>query len=122
MSPFFPVMAGGALGAGLRFALSRALPAAPGGWPTATLIANLVGALVMGLLVAWVERSVPNASLRLFLAPGLLGGFTTFSAFSLETVQLMEAGRPALAGAYIVASVVGGLALLALGLVIGRGA
>lgn len=99
------VMGGGAVGALLRYGLSRAvLPF--GGWPVATLIANILGGLCMGLLVGWLAGRADAEKLRLLLGVGLLGGFTTFSAFSLETVRLMEAREYLTAGLYVAVSVI----------------
>jgi CrcB protein len=112
---------GGALGALARWGMAEALPHDPGGWPWATLLVNLVGCLVLGLLIAAVFARLPDSPwLRPFLGTGVLGGFTTYSAFAVETVQLTEAGRPALAAGYVLASVVGGVGASALGLLAGR--
>jgi fluoride exporter len=111
MNSLLLVMSGGAIGAGLRFGLWRALPVAPGGWPWPTFGANVLGGLAMGVLAAWVLRGDNSAeSLRLFVGVGVLGGFTTFSAFSLEIMQMVERGQTGLAAGYALASV-----LLALG-------
>ncbi len=91
-------------------------------WPWATMAANLVGALAMGALAGWSERHAPSANLRAFLAPGLLGGFTTFSAFSLETAAMLEGGRSLAALGYATLSVAGSVALLFAGLALGRAA
>jgi fluoride exporter len=106
------VMTGGAIGAGLRFALSRALPFGAAGWPWPTFAANLIGGLVMGMLAAWLLRHGGAENIRLFLGVGVLGGFTTFSAFSLEMAQMIQLGQAGLALVYALASVT--LALLAL--------
>ncbi|QHL90090.1 fluoride efflux transporter CrcB [Sphingomonas changnyeongensis] len=125
MNSLFLVMIGGALGAAARFQL--------GGWaarvfwsglPWGTLIVNVTGALAMGLVAALAARGLGESGLsegwRLFLGVGLLGGFTTFSAFSLETVMLIERGAFGWAAAYVAASVVGALAALWLGLRLGQ--
>ncbi|WP_373472293.1 fluoride efflux transporter FluC [Sphingorhabdus lacus] len=105
------VMSGGAIGAGLRFGLSRALPYSGQGWPWSTFVANILGGLAMGILTAWVLRGDNSAEpLRLFVGVGVLGGFTTFSAFSLEMARMIEQGQTGLAAGYALASV-----LLALG-------
>lgn len=105
------VMSGGAIGAGLRFGLSRALPYSGQGWPWSTFVANILGGLAMGILAAWVLRGENSAEpLRLFVGVGVLGGFTTFSAFSLEMARMIEQGQTGLAAGYALASV-----LLALG-------
>lgn len=111
MNPIILVMSGGALGAAMRFGLSRAIPVTAGGWPWPTFAANVAGGLAMGVLAAWVLRGDNSAeSLRLFVGVGVLGGFTTFSAFSLEMMQMIERGQIGLAAGYALASV-----LLALG-------
>lgn len=111
MNPIILVMSGGAIGAGMRYGLSRALPVAGDGWPWATFAANVLGGLAMGVLAAWMLRGDNSAEpLRLFVGVGVLGGFTTFSAFSLEIAQMVERGETGLAAGYAVASV-----LLALG-------
>jgi fluoride exporter len=111
MNPIILVMSGGAIGAGLRYGLTRALPYGGDGWPWATFTANVLGGLAMGVLAAWVLRGDNSAeSLRLFVGVGVLGGFTTFSAFSLEMAQMVERGQMGLAALYAIASV-----LIALG-------
>jgi CrcB protein len=91
--------------------------------PWGTLTVNVVGSLLMGLIAGWLTfRSGEGSAqpLRLFLLTGILGGFTTFSAFSLDAALLWERGEPALAGAYVIGSVVLSLAALAAGLAIVR--
>ena len=114
MNSIIPVMAGGALGAALRYCVSLAF-AGRGGFPYATLAVNLIGGFAMGVLAALVLRGVASEGLRLFVGVGILGGFTTFSAFSLEIFQMIERGHIALAGGYAIASVIGSIAALALG-------
>jgi CrcB protein len=111
ISPLLSVAAGGALGASARFLLGQQL--ARPGFPVAVLVTNVVGSFLMGLLVVWLARRGLTAW-QPFLLTGLLGGFTTFSAFSLETVALLERGEVAHAAGYVLASVglsVGALAL-----------
>lgn len=111
MNPVILVMSGGAIGAVMRYGLSRALPASPGAWPWPTFGANVLGGLAMGVLAAWVLRGDNSAeSLRLFVGVGVLGGFTTFSAFSLEMAQMIQRGHVSMAAGYALVSV-----LLALG-------
>jgi fluoride exporter len=114
MNPLIPVMAGGAIGAALRFLVSSALPSS-NGWPWGTFAANVIGGFVMGLLASVVLRGQASESVRLFLGVGVLGGFTTFSAFSLESFAMIERGEWVLAGGYTFASVIGSIAALALG-------
>ena len=105
------VMSGGAIGAAMRYGLSRALPFAGDGWPWPTFAANVIGGLAMGVLATWVLKGDNSAEpLRLFVGVGVLGGFTTFSAFSLEMARMIERGQMGLAAVYALASV-----LLALG-------
>ena len=119
------IMAGGAVGAASRYYLSKLALAALGpAFPWGTWIVNLSGSLLMGLLAGFVLRHGPasNEPLLLFLGVGVLGGFTTFSGFSLEMVQMLERGSLALATAYAVSSVVASVVLLAAGLWLARAA
>jgi len=117
------VMLGGALGSGARYALGTAVTARMGsGFPWHTLAVNLLGGLAMGVLAGGLARSGESEPLRLLLGVGMLGGFTTFSAFSLDTVRLFENGGASAALAYIAASVAGSLLLTAVGLMLVRGA
>ena len=117
MNPYLQVALGGAIGSVARFGLSRALPAP--GFPLATFLVNVTGSLVMGLLAALLaQRSSAWAPLVL---TGILGGFTTFSAFSLEALTLWDRGQGGLAAAYVAGSVLLSLAAVFLGLAIGRG-
>lgn len=120
MTRFLIVAAGGALGAMARYGLGRALPAT--GWPWPTLTANVVGGLLMGLLTGWLafRGGAQGESIRLFAAVGVLGGFTTFSAFSLETALMIERRQLALAGGYVAASVALSILALFVGLVLAR--
>lgn len=117
------VMTGGALGAGARHLVGRATLAAWGpGLPIGTLAVNLLGGLLMGVLVGVLARSAGGEAWRLFLGVGVLGGFTTFSAFSLDVVLLIERGAATLALGYALASVVGSVAAVAGGLLLVRAA
>lgn len=114
--------AGGAIGAGARYAVTQWFAA--NGWatyPWATLLINVTGSLLMGLTVGLLmSRATLAPELRVFLATGILGGYTTFSAFSLEVWQLAERGETGAALGYIVASVVLSIAGLGLGLLASR--
>lgn len=125
MPPILLVMAGGALGAAARWSVGRAIGVSASGWPWATLTVNVVGGLAMGLLAGWLAfrgAGGEGEEMRLFLGVGLLGGFTTFSAFSLEFVLMFERGEPGHAVAYALASVLLSVLALAAGLAIARGA
>jgi CrcB protein len=105
---------GGALGALARWGVATALPHSPSGWPWATLLVNLTGCLLFGALVAVLTTRSPEPPwARPFLAVGVLGGYTTYSAFAVETVGLAEAGEPLLAAGYVLVSVVGGVLAVA---------
>jgi len=118
------VAAGGALGAMARYGVGvwahRLIPTAA--WPWATLTVNVVGGLLMGLLAGWLafRGGAHGESLRLFAAVGVLGGFTTFSAFSLEAALMIERRQLAMAGGYVAASVVLSIAALFIGLMVAR--
>lgn len=103
---------GSALGGLLRYALARWFVPVPGGWPIATMTANVVGSFLIGLLAAVIVARAPENSenLRLFCMTGVLGGFTTYSAFALETSLLMGGGQTLRAMAYLVLTVVACLA------------
>jgi CrcB protein len=116
------VMLGGAIGAGFRWHLSRiALQMLGPAFPWGTWLVNLLGSLLLGLLAGVVVRHGPSGEpLLLFLGVGVLGGFTTFSGFSLEMVQMLERGHLMLALAYALSSVAGSMMLLVLGLWLAR--
>lgn len=118
------VMLGGAIGAGLRHGVGVAAARRLGaGFPWGTLIVNLAGAFAAGILLIFLlGRGEAGEPWRLFLGVGLLGGFTTFSAFSAETVGLVQRGDIGLAALYVLASVTGAIALLLAGLWIARSA
>lgn len=124
MTRFLLVAGGGALGAMARYGLgivaTRIAPNAA--WPWGTFAANLIGGLLMGLLAGWLalRAGAHQDSIRLFAAVGVLGGFTTFSAFSLETALMIERRQFAIAGGYVAASVVLSVVALFLGLMIAR--
>jgi CrcB protein len=111
-------MIGGALGAGARYLVSSAFLRALGpGFPWGTLAINLMGGLLMGVLVGVLARtSNGGEQARLLLGVGVLGGFTTFSAFGLETWLMIERGQMVPAFVYAAASVIGAVALTGVGL------
>jgi CrcB protein len=124
MNGIISVMLGGALGAGARYLVSSAfLRLAGPGFPWGTLAINLIGGLLMGVLVGVLVRtSNGGEQARLLLGVGVLGGFTTFSAFGLETWLMIERGQTAIGFVYIAASVVGAVALTGIGLMLTRSA
>ncbi|MCE3281350.1 MAG: crcB [Chitinophagaceae bacterium] len=103
------VGAGGMLGSMLRYLCSVMIRTSH--FPLATLLVNATGSLAIGIIIGlWLKSQVPGDNWRLFLVTGLCGGFTTFSAFSLECVQLLQQQRYLMAALYISLSVVLGLA------------
>ena len=121
MNGLLYVALGGALGASGRHLLGGlALRMFGPGYPYGTLVANLLGGLLMGLLVGWLMVKGGSETLRLFLAVGVLGGFTTFSAFSLDTMRMIETRAYGAALGYISASVVFSILALFIGLIIAR--
>ncbi|TFC84580.1 fluoride efflux transporter CrcB [Cryobacterium sp. TmT2-59] len=87
------VLVCGGAAAVIRFLVSRALPAGPGRLPLGVLIVNVVGALVGGVVLGLAERAAVSPELRLILLTGVCGGLTTFSTWSVETVELLLRGR-----------------------------
>lgn len=122
MNHILIVAAGGAVGAALRhLAGLAALRLMGGGFPWGTLSVNVIGSFLMGVFIELLALKLQGSTeLRLFIATGLLGGFTTFSAFSLDIVVLWERGAGMLAAAYIAASVLISLAALFAGLALVR--
>lgn len=120
MNPFLQVALGGAIGATARYATYRLLAVHGPGFPVATVAVNVIGSLVMGLLAALMAHRIGNDYAPLLLT-GVLGGFTTFSAFSLDALTLWERGQAGGAVIYIAASVILSLLAVIAGLVIGRG-
>lgn len=117
------VALGGALGASLRHLSGLlALRLLGPGFPYGTLFVNVAGSFVMGVVIALLARkgALVGAEWRLFLVTGLLGGFTTFSAFSLETFVLWERGESGTAIGYVLASVVLSILALVAGLMLVR--
>lgn len=117
MSGFLAVCAGGALGAGGRYLINLAALAVAGpGFPWGTLTANVVGCFVMGAAAQWVlHHGGWSPEARLFIMTGVLGGFTTFSAFALDAVMLAERDAILATAAYVFASVAGAIAALIAG-------
>ncbi|MEM7289211.1 MAG: fluoride efflux transporter CrcB [Pseudomonadota bacterium] len=121
MNSLFLVALGGAIGAAMRHlsgiaALRLLGPAFPWG----TLFVNVAGSLIMGLFIAWLVKRGGSNDLRLFVATGILGGFTTFSAFSLDVANLVERGAMIPALGYVAASVSISVLAIFIGLWFGR--
>ena len=120
MNPFLQVALGGAIGATARYATYRMLALHGPGFPVATVVVNVVGCFAMGLLAAAMAHRFGNGWAPLLLT-GVLGGFTTFSAFSLDALTLWERGQVAGAAIYVAASVMFSLVAVIAGLAAGRG-
>ncbi len=122
MLQIFAIAAGGAVGAVLRFGVSNSVYRIVGrDFPYGTLTVNVLGSLLMGFLfILLVERQIVAAEWRAALLVGLLGSFTTFSAFSMETIALLEDGEVVRATLNIILSVLLCLAATWLGIGIGR--
>jgi CrcB protein len=115
------VATGGMLGATARYGVARAIAMRTGAFPWATLLTNLTGAFVLGgLLVVAIARLPPSRYVRPFAATGVLGGYTTFSTFTVDATLLVKDGRAGLAVAYIAFTLAGGLLAAALGVAAGR--
>lgn len=124
MNAFLLVGAGGALGAMGRYGFGLLFSRVGGtGFPVATLGVNIIGSLLMGLLIGALAKFLPAGQneLRLFLAVGLLGGFTTFSTFSLDAITLLERGEMVGVAVYISLCVVASIGAVFIGLAIMRG-
>lgn len=106
------VASGGALGSVARFLVGRALPiGTTGSFPIATLVVNLLGSLLIGMLFGWIGRQDSGTeNMRLLLMTGFCGGFTTFSALTLESLQLIREQKTGLFFLYISISLLLGLA------------
>lgn len=122
MNSLFFVMAGGAVGTAARYLFGRAtLDAFGPAWPWGTLGVNVIGGLLMGVLVGALARAPGGGEAwRLLLGVGMLGGFTTFSAFALDAVAMIERGALSAALAYVLVSVAGSIAALFAGLTLTR--
>ena len=124
MLAYLLVGLGGALGAMSRYGFSLFVGRLHHGpFPLATFGVNVIGSLIMGLLVGYLARTTPEwqSGARLLIAVGALGGFTTFSSFSLDVVTLIERGSLITASVYAVASLIVAVLALFAGLWIARG-
>ena len=116
------VSLGGVLGVNLRYWLGvwiadRSDPR----FPWSTFMINITGAFLIGLLAPWLARSLPDPRVRVFLLTGFLGGYTTFSSFTLEALALWERGDITRAVVYVVAGNLIGLIAVGVGAWLGRG-
>lgn len=120
--PYLIIFIGAGIGGALRHAVGQiSLRSLGPGFPAATMIINILGSFAMGLLAGYfLARPGISQDIRLFLTTGLLGGFTTFSAFSLDTALLIERHHYGLAAAYVGGSVVAAIASLFIGLAMFR--
>ena len=109
------VAVGGVAGALLRCAVATAVPHAAGGWPWATLAANVAASLLIGVAAGWAHWRHAAHWVRPLLMSGVLGGFSTYSAFAVDTVGLVEAGSAGLAAAYVVVTLVTCVGAVAMG-------
>ena len=122
--PFLIVFIGAGIGGALRHGVNVAAARLLGhGFPFGTLVVNLLGSFALGLLAGYflLRPGVPQ-DLRLFLTTGILGGFTTFSAFSLDSALLIERHQYGLAATYVAGSVAASIVALFLGLALVRSA
>lgn len=110
------IAVGGIAGAEARYGLGVALPHEPGQWPWATLIINVSGCALIGvLMVVLLELTRPHPLVRPLLGVGVLGGYTTFSTYTLDTLDLLGHGQPAAAAGYVLLTPLLALAAVALG-------
>jgi CrcB protein len=114
------IAAGGVIGAESRYAVSWLFSSGPRSFPWATLLVNVVGGFGIGVLMAVLGRAVrPHPLLRPFLGVGVLGGFTTFSAYSTDIYRLIDVGRPELALGYAALTLIAALAATVAGMAAG---
>jgi CrcB protein len=111
------VSAGGVIGALCRYGLGLAYPPVPGRFPWATFGVNVSGCALIGVLIVLVTEGRPGTHplLRPFLATGVLGGYTTFSTYVVDTLRLVRAGAPAVAVAYLFGTLAAALTATYLG-------
>lgn len=120
MTKFLLVFVGGGLGAMARYFVTTNLAGKLGNFPLGTMAANILGSFLMGLVVGIIAERANLENVRLLLAVGFLGGFTTFSSFSAETLTLIQNGQMFSAVINILVSVIAGLAACFAGLAIVR--
>lgn len=115
------VAGGGALGAISRYAVGTAVPHSGAGWPWATFSVNVIASLLIGVLAGWAYWRHTAHWVRPLLMTGFLGGFSTWSTFAVDTVQLAEAGSGGLAAAYVVATLLACVVAAGAGTVVAQG-
>lgn len=115
LSSILSVACGAAIGGVFRFLISFWFRADAGKFPYATCFINIAGSFLLGTIIAWSLKHPMSNSVKLFLATGFCGGFTTFSTFSMDWLGLMQSGQNLLGLTYILISVVGGLLCVWLG-------
>jgi len=114
------VLAGGGMGSLLRYGVSGFFTKSGSNFPLGTLLVNLSGSFLIGLLWGISEKAVFHPNWKIFLFTGILGGFTTFSAYGLETFSLLRDGRTMFAMANILLNNILGIALVGLGFLVSR--
>ena len=122
MTNYVPVIIGGGLGAAARYFVSGAVYRwLPADFPYGNLVVNMSACFVIGVLMSSLqERFLIDPSLRVFLTVGILGGYSTFSSFSYETIELLQDGEVLSGTLNVFASLVGGLGATAVGLWVGK--
>lgn len=124
MNPYLLVAVGGALGSVARYGAGVLVGKVWSlSFPLATMLINITGSLAMGLLIGYLARTTPawQSDVRLFVAVGILGGYTTFSSFSLDAIAMFERGEIGQALFYVLGSVIVGIVALYGGLLVMRG-
>jgi CrcB protein len=120
-SVLLAIAVGGAAGASARYGVGLALPHGPADWPWSTLLINITGCLLIGVLMVLItEVWIGHRLIRPFLGVGVLGGYTTFSTYAVEAQQLIQAGRPGLALTYLAVTVVAALVAVQVGVGLAR--
>ena len=112
------VAVGGTVGSLLRDAVGTAVPHDAGGWPWGTVAVNVTASLLIGVVAGWVHWRHPAHWVRPLVMSGVLGGFSTYSAFAVDTVSLAEAGSGGLAAAYVVVTMLACVGAAATGTVL----